>query len=226
MKKIYKSLFILAIIFASCKRNPDYINQSEQVYDENSPIIGTIIFSSTFINNELTQMDLFNPFKDEDLLINNYNFCESQNINDFVTCNDNNISHLENTFGTNLDFLLGNNLMTIYNPEEILFDCDTQIDKNTGFTINWNVDNNLSSDIAISLIPRLDVDGHPYSNKDTSNLMLLHSDNGSITITPNQLSNFESGDVIDIVLIRGNEKRFGNKLIRVQSVNVHVAKIN
>jgi ribosomal protein L21E len=39
------------------------------------------------------------------------------------------------------------------------------------------------------------------------------------------LANFNSGDTVDIILMRGNVENFGKETIEVYNTNVHIAKI-
>jgi hypothetical protein len=218
MKNIFKIVTVIIFItsFISCNKGPNFTQNSDT---------GVISFSSTIINNEIAQMNLTNPFNGVDLLINEYEFKNGNNINEFAEYNVENINELAGSFGTDMVFRLGEKEMKIYNPKIIFFDCPQYIDKTTGITITWDVDSQNENEILISVIPRLDANGNTYTNKESQHFSHLQDDTGTYTLTPDDLANFSSGDTVDIILMRGNVENFGKETIEVYNTNVHIAKI-
>ena len=226
MKNLHKILLLLSIVLfiGSCNKNPGFVDESEQVpVDESKPVIS---LSASIINNNLTDMDLHDETApDVDLTINGHSFCYGTDITSYENCKAQNINNFENVFGETAVFKVGNIEMNFYCPEMIYFDAPQTIDPGTGFDITWNVDENNNNDVLISIIPRIDGNGSPYTSKNTNRVDIITSDNGNYSFSPQNLSNLHSGDIVDIVMIRGNNKKFNQYYLEAFTVNVHVAMV-
>lgn len=228
MKNLKKIILILSIglFISSCDKNPGFVDESEQVPVNNQNSTPVISLSATIINNNLTDMDLHDETApDVDLTINGNSFCYGTDINSYENCKVQNINNFENVFGETAVFEVGNIEMNFYCPEMIYFDAPQIIDPNTGFDITWNVDENNNNEVLISIIPRIDGNGTPYTSKNTNRIDTVTADNGHYTFSPQDLSNLNSGDIVDIVMIRGNNKQFNQYYLESFTVNVHVAMV-
>jgi len=220
MKKSQILILFLSIGFliGSCKKKPE-INK----YDE--PV--NIELWATIINNNLQEISLLDETaSDVDLTINGHSFCYGTDINSYTICNQQNINNFENIFGQTAVFKADNTVMSIYCPEIIFFEAPQIIDLNNGFDITWNTDPN-NTQIKISIIPRIDANGTPYNSENTNAIQITTYDDGHYVFTSQELSVLNSGDIVDIVLNRGNNKSFfrylDNYNILVRSMNIHIA---
>ncbi len=235
MKTLLKYLILLMVLITSCS-SPNMVEENNHNFvDNTNPSDGNykiIYFSTTVINNQIVQMDLFTPYSNNHtLLLNNNPFCYGSDIQSFDNCNQNNINNLQNSFGNTLEFLLDGHSMPIYNPELMHINCPNKIDKNLGFTLTWEDDpNNPYNQVIIGITPRIDGNGDSYNNKESFLIQHIANDTGSYTINSQDLADFSSGDIVDIYVMRGNLKNFSNigkdnVRIKIFTTNVVIAKI-
>ena len=220
MKNLQKIAFLLiaGLFTGSCSKNSEFVDVNEFV-PQNTPLIS---LSATIINNDLTGLDLHDETGSNDALtINGHSFCYENDTN----CIEQNINNFESVFGEVALFKVGNTEMNFYCPEMIYFDAPQTINPFTGFNLTWNVDQNIYQDVVISIIPRIDGNGHPYTSQNTHSIHVVVPDNGQYTFYPQSLSGLNSGDIIDIEMKRINHKNFTKYHLESFSLNVHVAMV-
>ena len=226
MKNFKKIVLLLSIgiFIGSCSKNSEFVDIGELVPDNNkTPLIS---LSATIINNDLTEIDLFDETAtNEAVTINGHNFCYGTDANSYAICNEQNINNFENVFGEIVVFKVGNTEMNFYCPEMIYFNAPQTINPNTGFDITWNVDQNINNEVLISIIPRLDGNGNPYTSQNTNRIDILVPDNGQYAFYPHSLSGLNSGDIVDIEMRRTNQRNFIQYYLESFSVNVHIVVV-
>ncbi len=222
MNDIQKIIIILSIglFLGSCNKNSDFVDVNELVPQNNpKPLISLF---ATIVNNNLTEIDLHDETApDVDLTINGHSFCYGTD----STCLEQNISNFESVFGNTTIFRAGEEEMNFYCPEMIFFDTPQTIDINSGFTLTWNVDENNRHKIVILIKPLIDSNGNAYTSDNIYRIQIVTSDNGHYTISPQDLTNLNSGDIVEILMIRANKKQFFHYYIESFTLNTHTAVV-
>ena len=222
MKKLQQIVLLLiaGLLIGSCSKNSEFVDVNEFVPENNRTSL--ISLSATIINNNIMEINLYDETATNEVVtINGHSFCYENDIN----CIEQNINNFESVFGDIAVFKVGNTEMNFYCPEMIYFDAPQTINPLTGFNITWNVDQNINNEVLISIIPRIDGNGNPYTSQNTHSIHVVVPDNGQYTFYPQSLSGLNSGDIVDIEMKRSNQRNFIQYYLESFSVNVHIAVV-
>lgn len=109
----------------------------------------------------------------------------------------------------------------IYSPSNLTFSTDqnlASIDKNSNLTITWNADtNNDYDEISIALISRMLIDGEVEESTKDLHYVVLTDDDGSYSIPYSEFNSWPDGLLVEITLVRANQKLMPNSRTLITS---------
>lgn len=248
MKQITILTLIILFLF-SCQNQDDRIyNQGNDIYYKTAStkrVDNHFTISAISIAGKLSQVDFSQYFmnekgKEEDLLIlgNFKNEFINSNLGDYNNHENFSINRLnekfgllKDSFGRSIDLKPENSSESdeIYIPKLLTIENTSvlnEIDKDNGFSINWNADNeNANGKVTIVIINRGKINNNSGSKVKNISYSNIIDDTGSYNVSSNDLGIFDADSNIDIVLSRGNQILLNNTALTVVTSDLYPAKI-